>query len=108
MLNLLKKLVKMVMKVPNMIYSFAKKNPVKAGLVVFALYLCCFEDVMGTIKNLMNMGALEIPEGKEEKEQEQQAPQMDDVSMFRESLEHNVKIADVDANLEDLINDVHK
>jgi DNA replication protein DnaD len=96
------------MKLPEMIFSFVQKNPIKSGFVAFVIYLCCFEDVLGTLKNLMNAGSLEMPKGKEEEKQEQAAPEMDDVSMFSESLQHNAKIANLDSNVEDIINDVHK
>lgn len=97
------------MKLPKMLYKYAMKYPFVAGLVVFALYMGCAEYIMLQVRDLVNTatGALEAPKEKDEKAEEQAEPEMVDPSMFSQSLKYNATIANVDAQLEDLVNDVH-
>lgn len=108
MLSLLKKLLKMLLKLPMTLFNMLKKRPLLAGVGLFCLYMCCSEHLMSLVKNVMNADILKKKPEEDDKDAEtQQVPEMDDVSMFDESTMHNKMVADVDSKLEDLVNEVH-
>lgn len=101
-----KGMISILTKLPMKLVSYAKKHPYRM-LISGGLLYFCYERIMGFFKDIMNGSALE-PSGKEEDIETKQEPEMDDVSMYSTSKDHTETIANMDAQLEDLINATHQ
>ena len=112
MLKQLRKILDMLLKLPKKVFSYAMKKPLLVGVIAFGIYMCCGEQLMSSIKQLVNSSTALLPKSaptdNDDKEMKQAEPEMIDSSMFNESLQHNIKIAGIDAKLEDIVNDTHQ
>lgn len=109
MLKLLKKLFNMLVALPEKLLKYAKKHPIRMGLSAVALYLCCSDNLLGKVRDLVGLnGRILEPKGNDAEAEKQNAPEMDDVSMYKDSQLHTALVAEKSADLEDLVNESHQ
>ena len=108
MIKLLKKLLNMLLALPKKLFAYAKKHPIRMVIAAGALYMCCSGNILAKAQDLvgLNNKILE-PQGNDADEPTQNAPEMDDSSMYKDSQLHTMKVADKSAELEDLVNGAH-
>lgn len=105
MFRLLKKLFNMLLALPKKLVNYAFKHPYRVGITVFVLYMCCSDNIFAVFKDLTGInGSLLSPKGKDVDEEVNQEPEMDDISMYKDSQLHTSLVAEKSAELEDLVN----
>ena len=108
MLKLLKKLLNMLLALPKKLLSYVKKHPIRIGVSAVALYMCCSENILASLKDMLGMnGKILEPKGNDADEESQKQPETDDISMYKDSQLHTARVADKSAELEDLVNAAH-
>ena len=86
--------------------KYPKKYPLLAGLIVVGIYFCCKDQ----IANIFSSTGKAIQEQKAAvmKKEMNPEPEMIDSSMFNASIVFNQKVANVDAQMEDIVNEAHQ
>jgi len=108
MFKLLKKLVNMLQAFTQKLSKYAMKHPIRMLISAFALYMCCSDNLMGKIRDLVGVnGTILEPKHNDVEEETQNTPETDDISMYKNSSLHTSMVADKSAQLEDLINNAH-
>jgi len=108
MLNLLKKLLKMLLALPQKLFKYAMKHPIRMAISAVALYMLCSDNLMGKVRDIIGASAKILdPEGNDAEEEKQNAPETDDISMYKDSQLHTSMVADKSAQLEDIVNAAH-
>lgn len=108
MFNLLKKLLKKVMGFLNYLMKYAMKHPLRMLVTAGVLYVCCSENILAQARDVLGMNQkIMEPSGNDQDQEKQQAPEMDDESMYNTSQHHTMAVAERDAKIEDMVNDAH-
>jgi len=99
---------KLLKNVFNKLLNYAKKYPIRMAISAFIVYMCCSENLLARLKDFLGINDKILePKGNDAQEQKQSSPEMDDVSMYKDSQLHTMKVADKSAELEDLVNEAH-